>query len=91
MSSCARVRKTPLLHRLHTKCSILPRQARDKHRENSKKRVAAFFAGRRVLVRGGALVSLSHMDRAGFFTPRCDTKHNRTHPGRLSVLFPYET
>jgi len=53
-----------------------------------KRRVAAFFAGRRVLVRGGALVSLSHMDRAGFFTPRCDTKHNRTYPGRLSVPFP---
>jgi hypothetical protein len=32
-----RVRKTPLLGHLYIKCIILPRQARDKHRENSKK------------------------------------------------------
>ena len=30
------VRKTPLLSHLYTKRNILPRQARDKHRENSK-------------------------------------------------------
>ena len=31
------VRKTALLSHLYIKCIILPRQARDKHRENSKK------------------------------------------------------
>ena len=31
------VRKTPLLRHLYIKCIFLPRQARDKHRENSKK------------------------------------------------------
>ena len=38
---CSQVRsagkKTPLLRHLYIKCIILPRQARDKHRENSKK------------------------------------------------------
>ena len=39
------VRKTPLIVRhLHIKTKILPRQARDKHRESTQKRVA-FFAG----------------------------------------------
>eukprot|EP01046_Picozoa_sp_COSAG06_P040238 COSAG06_NODE_4846_length_3911_cov_2.296957_4_plen_77_part_00 len=32
------VRKTRLLRHLCTKITFLPRQARDKHRENSKKR-----------------------------------------------------
>ena len=30
-------KETPLLRHFYTKCIILPRQARDKHRENSKK------------------------------------------------------
>jgi hypothetical protein len=39
------VRKTAFLSHLYFKPNILPRQARDKHRENSKK--MPFFAGRR--------------------------------------------
>jgi hypothetical protein len=37
------VRKTAFLSHLYIKTNILPRQARDKHRENSKK--MPFFAG----------------------------------------------
>jgi hypothetical protein len=33
-------KETPLLRRLCIKCIILPRQARDKHRESTQKRVA---------------------------------------------------
>jgi hypothetical protein len=33
-------KETPLLRQLYIYCIILPRQARDKHRENSRKRVA---------------------------------------------------
>jgi hypothetical protein len=39
------VRKTPLLSHLYTKTIILPRQARDKHRQVEKK--PAFFTGGR--------------------------------------------
>ena len=39
------VRKTLVLSHLYNKTIILPRQARDKHRENSKK--ARFLAGKR--------------------------------------------
>jgi hypothetical protein len=39
------VRKTAFLSPLYIKPNILPRQARDKHRETSKK--MPFFAGRR--------------------------------------------
>jgi hypothetical protein len=47
MSSGAieKVRKRHFLRHLYTKCIILPRQARDKHRENSKK--GRFLAGAR--------------------------------------------
>jgi hypothetical protein len=37
--------KTPLLSHLYIKVIVLPRQARDKHRENSEKKDDAFFAG----------------------------------------------
>jgi hypothetical protein len=50
----AAVRKTYFLRHLYIKTIILPRQARDKHRESTQKRVT-FFAGRtceRVLVDG---------------------------------------
>eukprot|EP01046_Picozoa_sp_COSAG06_P039961 COSAG06_NODE_4784_length_3957_cov_4.801970_5_plen_93_part_00 len=39
------VRNTAFLSHLYIRMNILPRQARDKHRENSKK--MPFFAGRR--------------------------------------------
>jgi hypothetical protein len=40
------VRKTPLFEPfIYFKPNILPRQARDKHRESTQKRVLAFFAG----------------------------------------------
>jgi hypothetical protein len=47
------VRKTYFLRHLHIKTIILPRQARDKHRKNSKKRT--FFSGRTDLLRHGML------------------------------------
>jgi hypothetical protein len=37
MSQIAQVRKSVFLRHLYTKMISLPRQARDKHRENSKK------------------------------------------------------
>jgi hypothetical protein len=44
MEECAKaVRKTPLFAPFMFKMHLLPRQAQDKHRENSKR--AAFFAG----------------------------------------------
>ena len=44
------VRKTHFLRcHLYIKTIILPRQARDKHRESTQKRVAAFFLGLVVL------------------------------------------
>jgi hypothetical protein len=36
------VRKTVVLSHLYIKCIILPRQARDKHRESTQNRVDAF-------------------------------------------------
>jgi hypothetical protein len=50
----AAVRKTYFLRHLYIKTIILPRQARDKHRESTQK-IVTFFAGRtceRVLVDG---------------------------------------
>jgi hypothetical protein len=38
MARVAALRKTAFLSHLNLKTNILPRQARDKHRENSKKR-----------------------------------------------------
>jgi hypothetical protein len=37
LATDAKVRKRHFLRHLYIKCIILPRQARDKHRENSKK------------------------------------------------------
>jgi hypothetical protein len=42
---CEQVRERHFLRHLNIKCIILPRQARDKHRENSKK--GRFLAGER--------------------------------------------
>jgi hypothetical protein len=47
---CGGGKKTGFLRHLYIKCIILPRQARDKHRENSKK--ARFLAGTRWNRRG---------------------------------------
>jgi hypothetical protein len=41
--NCEQARKRHFLSHLYIKCIILPRQARDKHRENSKK--CRFLAG----------------------------------------------
>jgi hypothetical protein len=41
----ASVQKRHFLRHLYIKTIILPRQARDKHRESTQKRVVAFFAG----------------------------------------------
>ena len=42
-ASATAVRKTALSRRFYTKTSILPRQARDKHRENTQKREQRVF------------------------------------------------
>ena len=51
--SCDPGKETPLLQcHLYTKCIILPRQARDKHRESTQKRVTRFLRHARVIWRG---------------------------------------
>jgi hypothetical protein len=42
------------LRHVYTKCIILPRQARDKHSENSKKRVAFRIGGMCVPIMSGS-------------------------------------
>jgi hypothetical protein len=58
-----RLRKTAFLSHLYIKTIILPRQARDKHRENSKKdavfRTVGFSAGG-VIALGHKCGDLSH-------------------------------
>jgi hypothetical protein len=45
---CGMVRKRHFLRHLYIKCIILPRQARDEHRENSKKVPFSLRCGRRM-------------------------------------------
>jgi hypothetical protein len=61
------VRKRLFLRHLYMKCIILPRQARDKHRENSKK--GRFLAGSGGCVRCGSSED-SDADRQGSVATR---------------------